>query len=94
MSYAGCVTKDPDTDLHNVGVYRGMVVDRDRIAVLMWRAQNWGSHFTMYEERGEEMPVAFVVGWENRGLQRELAAFTDPERRFLAARHPRFGTSA
>ena len=64
LTYAGCVTKDPDTDLHNVGVYRGMVVDRDRIAVLMWRAQNWGSHFTMYEERGEEMPVAFVVGWE------------------------------
>ena len=36
---------------------------------------------------------AFVVGWGNRGLQRELAAFTDPERRFLAARHPRFGVS-
>ena len=33
---------------------------------------------------------AFVVGWENRGLQRELAAFTDTERRFLAARHSSF----
>ena len=37
---------------------------------------------------------ASVVGWENKGLQRELAAFTDTERRFLAARHPRFGASA
>lgn len=34
---------------------------------------------------------AFVVGWRNRGLQRELAAFTDAERRVLAAQHPRFG---
>ena len=37
---------------------------------------------------------AFVVGWGNHGLQRELAAFTDTERHVLAARHPRFGTSA
>ena len=64
LTYAGCVTKDPDTEVHNVGIYRGMVVDRDRIAVLMWRAQGWGGHFTKHEERGEKMPVAYVLGWE------------------------------
>ena len=64
LTYAGVVTKDPDTDTHNVGIYRGMVTARDRIPVLMWRAQHWGSHFMKYTERGEEMPVAFVVGWE------------------------------
>ena len=64
LTYAGCVTKDPDTGLHNVGVYRGMVVDRDKIAVLMWRAQHWGGHFSKYVERGEDMPVAYVLGWE------------------------------
>ena len=64
LTYAGCVTKDPDTDVHNVGIYRGMVVDRDRIGVLMWRAQGWGGHFTKHEERGENMPVAYVIGWE------------------------------
>ena len=47
--------------------------------------ENWAYSMTLR---------AFVVGWENRGLQRELAAFTDTERRFLAARHPRFGASA
>ncbi len=64
LTYAGCVTKDPDTEVHNVGIYRGMVLARDRIGVLMWRAQGWGGHFTKHEERGEKMPVAYVIGWE------------------------------
>jgi len=25
LTYAGCVTRDPDSGIHNVGVYRGMV---------------------------------------------------------------------
>ena len=64
LTYAGCVTRDPDTGEHNVGVYRGMAVAPDRIAVLMWRAQHWGGHFSKYAARGEEMPVAYVIGWE------------------------------
>ena len=64
LTYAGCVTSDPDTGLHNVGIYRGMVGGKDAIPVLMWRAQHWGGHFTKYEARGEKMPVAFVLGWE------------------------------
>ena len=64
LTYAGCVTKDPDTDIHNVGIYRGMVGGPTEIPVLMWRAQHWGGHFSKYEARGEEMPVAFVIGWE------------------------------
>ena len=64
LTYAGCVTKDPDSGIHNVGVYRGMVSARDRIPVLIWRAQHWGGHMSKYEERGEEMPVAYVIGWE------------------------------
>lgn len=64
LTYAGCVTKDPDTDVHNVGIYRGMVGAKDKIPVLLWRAQHWGGHFSKYVERGEEMPVAFVIGWE------------------------------
>jgi 4-hydroxy-3-polyprenylbenzoate decarboxylase len=64
LTYAGCVTKDPETGVHNVGIYRGMVSAPDRIPVLMWRAQHWGAHFSKYEAKREEMPVAFVLGWE------------------------------
>ena len=64
LTYAGAVTRDPDSGVHNVGIYRGMVAARDRIPVLMWRAQHWGGHFAKYAARGEDMPVAFVIGWE------------------------------
>jgi|TARA_B100000315_G_scaffold249055_1_gene279726 4-hydroxy-3-polyprenylbenzoate decarboxylase len=64
LTYAGCVTKDPDTGTHNVGIYRGMVSGRDKIPVLLWRAQHWGEHYSKNAERGAEMPVAYVIGWE------------------------------
>lgn len=64
LTYAGCVTKDPETDIHNVGIYRGMVAGPDKIPVLMWRAQHWGGHYSKHQERGDEMPVAYVIGWE------------------------------
>ncbi len=35
------VTKDPDTGMHNLGNYRGMVKAEDRIGVLLGRL-NWG----------------------------------------------------
>ena len=64
LTYAGCVTKDPETDIHNVGIYRGMVSGPAEIPVLMWRAQHWGAHYAKHQERGDEMPVAYVIGWE------------------------------
>ncbi len=64
LTYAGCVTRDPDSLVHNIGIYRGMALDRDRIGVLLWRAQGWGSHYAKHAEAGTDMPVAFVIGWE------------------------------
>ena len=64
LTYAGCVTRDPDTGVHNVGIYRGMVLDEGNIGVLLWRAQGWGNHYARHAAAGTEMPVAFVIGWE------------------------------
>lgn len=64
LTYAGCVTKDPETGIHNMGIYRGMVLDKNNIGVLLWRAQGWGNHYAKHAEAGTEMPVAFVIGWE------------------------------
>ncbi len=60
----GCVvTMDPDTKLMNVGVYRGMIGDDKRsIPVLLQRSQHWGIHFSKYEQRHEDMPVAVAYG--------------------------------
>ncbi len=58
------VTRDPDTGFINVGTYRGMIVDARRISVLLLLGAGWGGHFVKYAERGEEMPVAVVYGWD------------------------------
>ncbi len=60
----GTVTQDPDTGVHNVGIYRGMIGTKNTLPVLLWAAQHWGHHFAKHAERGEEMPVAHVYGWE------------------------------
>src|SRR5215470_17630586 len=65
ITYAGVVTKDPDTGVMNVGIYRGMIGDRGRIPILMWRAQHIGHHVTAAQQAGmTEMPIAVAIGWE------------------------------
>src|SRR5262252_9126160 len=65
LTYGGCVTKDPETGIMNVGVYRGMVASRNQIPILMWRAQHIGHHFTAWQNGGSaEMPIAVAIGWE------------------------------
>ncbi|MDT3699983.1 MAG: UbiD family decarboxylase [Thermincola sp.] len=60
----GIVTKDPDTGLMNIGMYRGMITGKNTIGVLLAMSQHWGHHFAKYRARGEEMPVAVVYGWD------------------------------
>lgn len=60
----GVVTRDPDTGILNVGMYRGMILARDKISMQILAAQHIGQHFTKYRERGELMPVAVVQGWD------------------------------
>ena len=62
-THSATVTMDPHTDLMNIGMYRGMIGDDEKsIPVLMARSKHWGVHFSRYEGRGEEMPVAVVYG--------------------------------
>ncbi len=63
-TFQGTITKDPDSGRLNVGMYRGMIGKKDSLPSLLSRAQNWGQDFAKYAERGEEMPVACVIGWE------------------------------
>ena len=65
MTYGGCVTKDPETGIMNVGVYRGMIGDKNHIPILMWRAQHIGHHVTAWQNGGSsEMPIAVAIGVE------------------------------
>src|SRR5258705_5668918 len=58
------VTKDPETGMHNLGNYRGMVKAEDRIGVLLGRLA-WGMrwHIDRWRERGAtRVPAAIVIG--------------------------------
>lgn len=60
-----CVTMDPDTKILNVGLYRGMIGEKGKsIPVLMIPNQHWGRHWLKHKQRGDEMPVAVVYGWD------------------------------
>ncbi len=64
-TFSGVVTRDPDTRVMNVGIYRGMIGRKDTTPFLLIKGgQHWGAHFLKYAQRGEPMPVACVIGWD------------------------------
>jgi UbiD family decarboxylase len=64
-TFSGIVTRDPDTRVMNVGIYRGMIGRPDTCPMLLIKGgQHWGHHFQTYSDRGEPMPVACVIGWD------------------------------
>ena len=64
-TFSGIVTRDPDTRVMNVGIYRGMIGRKDTSPMLLIKGgQHWGQHFLKYAARGEPMPVACVIGWD------------------------------
>ena len=64
ITLAGIYTKDPQTHDRNVGMYRVQVFD-EKLAALHWHMHHDGArHFRKYQARGENMPVAIVLGGE------------------------------
>ncbi|MBI3635340.1 MAG: UbiD family decarboxylase, partial [Candidatus Rokubacteria bacterium] len=64
-TFSCIVTRDPDTRVMNVGIYRGMIGKIDTAPMLLIKGgQHWGQHFVKYAKRGEPMPVACVIGWD------------------------------
>jgi 4-hydroxy-3-polyprenylbenzoate decarboxylase len=63
-TFCGVVTKDPETGIRNVGLYRGMILDKDEIGVLLVPGQGWGVHYLKYQELKKPMPVAVVYGYD------------------------------
>jgi UbiD family decarboxylase len=59
----GVVTKDLNSDWVNVGLYRVMIIDRNRLAVYLRPGrQHIGQQFLAYRDAGKKMPVAIVIG--------------------------------
>ena len=60
-----CITRDPETQIRNMGTYRGALKATDRLGVRMSsRIGGAGGylHWLKYRERKEPMPCAIVIG--------------------------------
>ncbi|HKL08011.1 MAG TPA: menaquinone biosynthesis decarboxylase [Bacteroidales bacterium] len=56
------ITKDPNTQIRNVGMYR-MQVFKDNLTGMHWHKHKVGArHFSEYKRLGEKMPVAVALG--------------------------------
>ncbi|WP_457641493.1 menaquinone biosynthesis decarboxylase [Persephonella sp.] len=56
------VSKDPETGLRNIGMYRIQILDKDKVAV-HWQIHKGGAkHYWKYKELGQKIPVAIVIG--------------------------------
>jgi len=63
-TFFGAVTQDPDTGVNNVGIYRGMILSKNKIGVLLIPMKDWGITYDKYKTMGKPMPVAFVYGYD------------------------------
>ena len=64
-TFSGIVTRDPETRVMNVGIYRGMIGQKDTAPFLLIKGgQHWGAHFVKWAARKQPMPVACVIGWD------------------------------
>jgi 4-hydroxy-3-polyprenylbenzoate decarboxylase len=73
------ITRDPDSGVQNIGMYRGMITSPNSIPVLLTPTQHWGLHFRKYEQRGQPMPVAVAIGVDEPILMSACAPVLHPD---------------
>jgi 4-hydroxy-3-polyprenylbenzoate decarboxylase len=76
---ASIITMDPDTKELNAGTYRGMISKKNTIGVLLGMNQDWGRHLSKYIRRGQPMPIAVVIGWDQALFIAASTPVTSPE---------------
>jgi 4-hydroxy-3-polyprenylbenzoate decarboxylase len=57
-----CITRDPDTGWTNLGAYRGMVVDKDKMTVQIVPGKHGAIHLQKWFEREGRAPMAVSLG--------------------------------
>ena len=65
LTATGCVTKNPETGVQNMGTYRAGLKSSSRLAVRMATRSGGAEgyrHWLAYKARGEKMPCAIVLG--------------------------------
>jgi 4-hydroxy-3-polyprenylbenzoate decarboxylase len=73
-----CISKDPDSGIRNMGMYRAALKAPDRLVVRMVAREATGAggflHWLKYRARREKMPIAIVIGCA------PIIVFTGPQK--------------
>jgi UbiD family decarboxylase len=73
-----CITRDPDSGIQNMGMYRAALKATDRLAVRMVARPSGGAggyyHWLKHNQRRAAMPIAIVIG------AAPVVAFTSPQK--------------
>ena len=57
-----CITKDPDSDWVNFGMYRAQVLDRNKTSIMTSHTSHWGEHYTKARLHGKPLEMAIAIG--------------------------------
>jgi UbiD family decarboxylase len=57
-----CITKDPDSDWVNFGMYRAQVLDRNKTSIMTSHTSHWGEHYIKARRKGKPLEMTIVLG--------------------------------
>lgn len=63
-TFDGVITKDPDSDWMNVGLYRQMIHDRNNTGMTIPTGQHIWMHWRRNRKGKSNLPVAVAIGWD------------------------------
>ena len=56
------ITRDPESDWVNFGMFRMMVLDRNKTSIMTSHTSHWGEHYTNARRLGKPLEMAVVLG--------------------------------
>jgi len=57
-----CITKDPESEWVNFGMYRAQVLDRNKTSIMTSHTSHWGEHYTKARRLGKPLEMVIALG--------------------------------
>src|SRR5881296_3011130 len=85
ITLGGVITRNPESGVRNVGMYRVQVLSKNTLAMHWQRHKVGAAHWRVMAERGEKMPVAIALGGDPASIYAASAPLPPTIDEFLFA---------
>ncbi len=85
ITFPVVITKDPNTGIRNVGMYRMQVFDNQTTGMHWHRHKTGARHYAEYKRLGKQMPVAVILGGDPAYTYSATAPLPDNVDEFMFA---------